>query len=145
MSLGALARRVRVEVWDDSRIQPSVPWREEIDRALARATAAVLIISPDFLDSAFINDVELPRLLAAAEARRCKVFCLYARSSVVDQATFDVDGKSVLLTQYGGLNDPRTPLSRLPTEAERDLVYAESAKAIINAAARDARWRRAGD
>jgi tetratricopeptide (TPR) repeat protein len=51
------------EVWDDRRIAAGDGWRTEIETAMARARAAVLLISADFLISGFIRGTEVPRLL----------------------------------------------------------------------------------
>jgi formylglycine-generating enzyme required for sulfatase activity len=53
--------------WDDSRIQPGDIWLKEIEQALERAQIALLLVSPDFLASAFIRRKELPTLFEAAE------------------------------------------------------------------------------
>ncbi len=53
--------------WDDSRIQPGDIWLDEIERALARAQVALLLVSPDFLASDFIRRQELPCLFEAAQ------------------------------------------------------------------------------
>lgn len=52
-----------IEPWDDRRIRVGASWRTEIQEALARARAAVLMISADFLSSDFIQRAELPILL----------------------------------------------------------------------------------
>lgn len=65
-----LVRHLRVlepegilEVWDDRRIAPGSNWLPEIQQAMDRALAAVLLISADFLTSGFILGTEVPRLL----------------------------------------------------------------------------------
>ena len=56
-----------LERWDDSRIQPGEKWLVEIEQALARAAVALLLVSPDFVASDFIERKEMPSLLDAAQ------------------------------------------------------------------------------
>jgi internalin A len=50
-------------VWDDGNIPPGSNWLAEIDRAIASARIAVLLVSKDFLASSFIERKEFPDLL----------------------------------------------------------------------------------
>jgi len=65
--------------WDDSRIQPGDIWLKEIEQALERAQVALLLVSPDFLASAFIRRKELPTLFDAAKKDGLKILWLPIR------------------------------------------------------------------
>jgi len=51
------------EVWEDRQIAAGDGWRSEIETAMARARAAVLLVSADFLTSGLIRGTEVPQLL----------------------------------------------------------------------------------
>ncbi|MCP4658734.1 MAG: TIR domain-containing protein, partial [bacterium] len=53
--LRPLERDQQIAWWDDSRIEKGRDWAAEIAQALDDATAAVLLISQDFIDSEFIT------------------------------------------------------------------------------------------
>src|SRR5437588_12995192 len=68
-----------ITVWDDRQILTGEDWHTEIEAALNAATEAVLLISIDFLNSTFIKESELPRLLARREEEGLRVFPVLAR------------------------------------------------------------------
>ena len=70
-----------VDVWSDKQIRPGDDWQGKIDSALAVARVAVLLVSADFYNSAFIREVEVPRLLAASSADGCKVIPVLVSAS----------------------------------------------------------------
>jgi hypothetical protein len=53
--------------WDDGDISPSEDWGTLIEKAIKRAKVAILLISPDFLCSKFISEVEVKWLLKQRE------------------------------------------------------------------------------
>lgn len=53
-------------IWADTNIRPGQLWKEEIERALARAKVAVLLVSPAFLASGWIHTEELPQPVETA-------------------------------------------------------------------------------
>lgn len=67
LQLGVLQQAGRLSAWDDQRIAIGGDWRLEIDAALAAARVALLLVSPHFLTSRFIADVEIPTLLKRRE------------------------------------------------------------------------------
>jgi len=77
-----------VDLWDDTKIVPGVSWRDEIERALAGANAAIILVSADFLASEFITTQELPVLLERARTNGTRIVpllvspCRYAESAL---------------------------------------------------------------
>jgi hypothetical protein len=58
-----LERQGILQVWDDRRIRAGENWREEIRAAMDQASIAVLLVTVNFLNSDFIHENELPKLL----------------------------------------------------------------------------------
>lgn len=68
-----------LKVWDDTQISPGEDWRKRISSALAKTRIALLLVSPDFLQSEFIRDDELGYFLDAAKRHAVKVHWLLLR------------------------------------------------------------------
>jgi len=78
--LSPLEEDYGLQRWDDTRIQPGDIWLDEIERALKRAQVALLLVSPDFLASAFIRRKELPPLFEAAKNEGLTILWLPIRA-----------------------------------------------------------------
>ena len=61
--LGVLAQDGELELWEDRSIAGGDDWLPEIERAIQSCSAALLLISADFLTSKFILGNEVPALL----------------------------------------------------------------------------------
>ena len=118
--LKPLAKKLPVEIWDDTRIRTGQQWRAEIEQALERACVAVLLVSPDFLASDFIAEHELPPLLKAAEQEGLIVVCLHISHCLYDETE---------LEKYQAVNDPSRTLD-LRSTGERNQILAEVCRKI---------------
>jgi hypothetical protein len=110
--------QTELNIWHDQMIEPGTLWRQEIEKALASAKAALLLVSPDFLKSDFIQKHELPPLLEAAKANGCKILWIKLKDCLVDATAID---------EYQALY--RTPLIGL-TEAERNKAIYQIAEDV---------------
>lgn len=61
---GRIRADVRFELWDDRALLVGEAWRERILAELERSSFGLLLLSPQFYDSTFICDHELPAILA---------------------------------------------------------------------------------
>ena len=119
--LRPLERSGLIDPWSDLRILGGSLWKTEIERGLARANAAVLLVSADFLASSFIVENELPPLLARAEKDGVRILPV-----IVKPCRFTRDST---LSVFQALNEPKKPLASLP-EWEQDLVLDQIAHTI---------------
>jgi SAM-dependent methyltransferase len=113
-----LNRKKTVNTWVDTQIQPGTAWQEELEAALGLADVAILLISPDFQASPFIQEQEVPALLAAAEVRGCAIIPL------IVEPTFWKDG---VISRYQAANDKALSLLSPP---RRNKVLADFVEKI---------------
>lgn len=64
------AKRFNYRFWDDQSIVIGDNWQASIEHAMKNADFGLLLISPAFLNSKFINDNELPHYLGV-DGKRC--------------------------------------------------------------------------
>lgn len=103
-----------LDVWSDRRIELGDQWHREITAALARAKAALVLVSADSLASDYINSEELPRLLAAAEEGGCRIIPVLVGPSLFHETP--------ALSRFQGV-PAKSTLSELPPhDGERVLA-----------------------
>lgn len=112
--LRPLERDGIIVLWNDTEIEAGDRWRDEIKRNLEDAEAAILLISPDFLNSDFIYSNELPPLLVSAEKDGLLVICV-----IVGPCLFS---EIPSLSKFQAVNDPSKPLISI-TETEQEKVF----------------------
>jgi len=121
--LSPLVRGDDLRLWDDSQIEPGARWQEEIRCALATAKVAMLLVSPDFLHSDFVNNEELPPILRAAEEEGLVLLWVKLRHCLVHRTAINA---------FQAAFDPRSPLADLETSKQEEAL-AMVAEAIADA------------
>jgi TIR domain-containing protein len=122
--LKPLVREGYLDYWDDTHIQPGDDWKQEIQNALDTAQVAVLLISADFFASDFIDETELPPLLATAQAKGVRILPVILSAS---RFARDPD-----LARFQAVNSPDRPLNETPL-AEQEKVLDRIAQTIESA------------
>ncbi len=73
--LGVLAS---IDLWSDDRIGAGADWEEEIYKAIGEAKVAILLVSANFLNSKFILQKEVPKLLKRRDEEGLVIFPVIA-------------------------------------------------------------------
>jgi serine/threonine protein kinase len=106
-----------LSVWSDTQIKPGTKWAPQIREALAKARVALLLVSADFIDSAFIRDEELRVLLAAAERGELSLYWVPIAPAMFETA---------------GLNQWQAAPGCVPERPLRGMTRAKREQAIVN-------------
>jgi parallel beta-helix repeat protein len=123
--LAPAIRQRRVKLWDDTQIPAGAVWREEIKKALASSRVAVLLVSPNFLDSDFIQSDELPALLDEVAAVTVYWVCV---------TTFLVN--ETRIGRYQAAHDCKKPLDTLKP-AQRQVALTAICEKLLRIATSD--------
>jgi hypothetical protein len=118
-----------IEIWSDRNIRPGEKWRGSIQAALHRAKVAILLVSPDFLNSDFIASSELPKMLQAAESDGMTIFWIPVRPSAYKHSP---------ISEFQSAHAADKPLSSL-SDSERDQAFVAIGEKLATALGLDGR------
>lgn len=114
------------ELWDDERIKDGSDWKKEIEEALFESTAAILLISTDFLGSDFIKNNELQPLLKKAEEEGTLILplilspCRFIKISSLSKFQAVNNPKNQILTELNK-HDQEVILEKLTDDVENHI------------------------
>ena len=111
-----------IDYWDDTKLKGGDKWKIEIEKAIAKANVAILLVSTDFLASDFISTDELPPLLRKAEEDGTRILPL-----IVSPCAFTMSE----IGDFQDINNPEKTLADLGSdEAAIERAYLELVKSI---------------
>ena len=111
--LKPLVRERTIEIWHDQMLTPGSVWEEHLHKKLQSSDVMLFLISPDFIDSDFIAEKEIPIAVARAESGQATLIPILIRSS---------DYKGHTLGRYTLLPPNGEPVTRWP---DADMAWRE--------------------
>ncbi len=70
-----------VKVWDDRSIIPGQEWDQEIKNHLEQSEVILFLISPDFMASGYIDEVEIKKAMARHNEKKTRIVPIVIRPS----------------------------------------------------------------
>lgn len=119
-ALSPLARNGKLALWSDQDLGVGDDWKKDISSALEQAYAAVLLVSPAFVASPFIQSQELPKLLTNSLLGITRIMWIPLRSALVEEVGLD---------KFQAVCSPNKPIASLPKH-KRDSVWTDVARKI---------------
>ncbi|WP_437335417.1 TIR domain-containing protein [Sorangium sp. So ce394] len=118
--LRPLERQGYIKTWADLDIEAGAESGAEISRKVQSCDAAVLLVSAHFLASDYLNETELPQLLARARSGKLRLFWVLVSSCMWDLTE---------LAGYQPANDVNRPLVQM-TDAEAQVSLVDLARRL---------------
>lgn len=116
--LNKLRDEGRIEPWDDRKILAGQDWDEKIARQLENADMVVCLLSPNFFESEYIREKEIPKAVERAERHDLVIVPVLLEAC---------DWKQYGLGRWQALPIKETPVAEWP---DIDWVYVQVALAI---------------
>lgn len=120
--LSALEDEGLIEIWHDRKITGGQEWAGAIGAALKEAQIFLLLISADFLDSDYCNDVELAEAIGLHESGRARVVPVILRSCDWQHSRF---------ARFNALPPDGLPVTELEHPDQGFTAVARGVRAIV--------------
>ena len=69
-----------INIWDDGEIEPGMEWDQQIKNKLNDAQLILLLISQDFLNSNYIDEIELKEAFKRHDEKKCRVIPIFTKN-----------------------------------------------------------------
>lgn len=119
--LKPIERSFDLQLWADTNLNAGDDWKAKIEAAMSKCSAAILIVSADFLASDFIVTNELPPLLDAAKKRGARIIPIIVKPCLF----VEIDE----ISKFQAINPPNKTIISM-TEAEAEETYVSLASTI---------------
>jgi DNA-binding winged helix-turn-helix (wHTH) protein len=134
--LAILQRQGLIKIWHDREIGAGAEWSGTIDSKLETADVILLLVSPDFLASDYISDVELQQAMERHEQGISRVIpiilrpCLWRRGPFAKLQALPTDGEPVTSAKWGSIDIPFHNIAEGIERAAKELLSKSSAKSV---------------
>jgi hypothetical protein len=120
--LSNLKRQGVITDWHDRDISAGTEWNEEIARHLESAKVILLLISPDFMNSDYIHDVEVKRAMERHESGEARVIPVIVRP---------VDWEGTPFSKLQALPTDALPVTKWENQDEAFLSVAKAIRTAL--------------
>jgi hypothetical protein len=136
--LGPLVQQGQIALCSDQDIELGDDWRAHIEKHLNGAKAAVLLVSPAFLNSEYIRNSELPVLLCKAKQEGVKIIPIILRPCFFVETKFkypdpQTGPEEFTLSSLQAAGSPSKTLSEM-SEGEQDRALLKVAQTLAKLA-----------
>lgn len=124
--LAPLEMEGQVEIWSDKKLELGDDWHDKIQATLKQVKAAVLLVSPAFLESKYICNSELPVLLKQAKEAGVAILPVILRQCRWKETTFKYPHPQGGIEELSlsAIQVPTTePLNSLSEHEQDDVLY----------------------
>jgi len=121
--IAGLKRNNLIEEWTDQQIKPGEVWEKTLKRELETADIIIFLVSPDFIASDYIHDVEVDKAIERHNKGELIIVPVIIRSC---------DFESTKLNIFQALPKNAEPVSKWEDKDEAWLNVVEGIKKIIN-------------
>jgi hypothetical protein len=116
----------RIDAWHDGRLETGIDWHKRILEALREASAAILIVDTNFLNSDYIGRYELPAIVRRHRDESMPIYPVLA-SACCHQALF---GDFQFFRRSGAQGQLRDEAFDMIADGIRNQIYADLVTAV---------------